>query len=277
MKKLIYKLLPYIFCVFIGFLLFFFQYFIHNHDIQNLVLNVAAGFISVSCVFLSYEIAKFIIERKMRNRIIVYVQYHIEKSLFIFLKYFFAWFYPSERNTIILSDDRLEALFSLNSQKLEKFFMERKMLGFFIYKNIAPQIEDMASIIKNPNLNIYMTPNEMVHFMDILRNLTLVRQEILEFMPEDNDTRFIIKNDPNPNNHELELFHNNVKIDSANFDMQNMDKDKLLQYFRVPTENIELLSNQIASLLNDIFAILNIMDIDFWKEELPYGLKNNIV
>ena len=274
MKKLMFKLLPYIVCVIIGFTLFFIQFFIDNFDIQNLVLNVAAGFISVSCVFLSYELAKFFIERKMRNKIITYMQYHIENSLFVIVKYFFAWFYPTERNTIILTDDRLDMLFSLNQQMLEKFFMERKMLGFFIYKNITPVIEEMVGVIKNPNLNIYMTPNEMVHFMDILRNITLIRQEILDFMPEDMDTRFVIKKDPNPNNHQLELFNKNIKIDYAEFETNDMDNEKLLQYFRVPTENIELLSSQIAWLLKDIYEIIDIMDIDFWKEEYAYGIKN---
>ena len=271
MRKLMLKLLPYIICVFTGVLIFFVERFTLNPDVQNLVLNISSGLISVPFVFISYELVKNITERKLRSRINTYIKFHIEKSLFGLLKYFYAWFYPTEKNSIIMTDAKLNTLFDLDLGRLERFFMERKMLGFFIYKNIAPLIDEMSAVIQNPNLNYYISSEEMVHFMDILRNINLIKKATLEFISEDSDTRFVIKDDPNPHNSELELFNKDIKIDVGEFG--DIEREKLLEYFRVPTENIEILSKQILAFLNDTEIILELMNIDFWSEDYPYDLK----
>lgn len=274
MRKLMLRLLPYIICVLTGIVIFFVERFTLNPDVQNLVINISSGLISVPFVFISYELVKNITERKLRARINTYIKYHIEKSLFGLLKYFYAWFYPTEKNAIIITDAKLETLFDLDIARLERFFMERKMLGFFIYKDITPLIEEMSAVIKNPNLNAYISSDEMVHFMDIFRNITLIKKATLEFISEDNDTRFEIKNDPNPHNSELELFNNDIKIDVGEFG--DIEREKLLEYFRVPTENIEILSKQILAFLNDTETILELMNIDFWSEDYPYNLKKSL-
>lgn len=274
MRKLILRLLPYVICVLTGIVIFFVERFTLNPDVQNLVLNISSGLISVPFVFISYELVKNVTERKLRARINTYIKFHIEKSFFGILKYFYAWFYPTEKNPIVITDAKLDTLFDLEIGRLERFFMERKMLGFFIYKNINPLIDEMRSVIENPNLNIYISSEEMVHFMDILRNINLVKKATLEFIAEDSDTRFVIKNDPNPHNTELELFNKDIKIDVGEFG--DIEREKLLEYFRVPTENIEVLSKQILALLNDIEVILEIMNIDFWSEDYPYDLKKSL-
>ena len=274
MQKLILRLLPYVICVLTGIVIFFVERFTLNPDVQNLVLNISSGLISVPFVFISYELVKNFTERKLRARINTYIKYHIEKSFFGILKYFYAWFYPTEKNTIIITDAKLDTLFDLDIGRLERFFMERKMLGFFIYKNISSLIDEFRSVIENPNLNTYISSEEMVHFMDILRNINLVKKATLEFIAEDSDTRFVVKNDPNPHNTELELFNKDVKIDVGEFG--DIEREKLLEYFRVPTENIEVISKQILALLNDIEKILELMNIDFWSEDYPYDLKKSL-
>lgn len=274
MRKLLLRLLPYIICVLTGIVIFFVERFTLNPDVQSLVLNISSGLISVPFVFISYELVKNFTERKLRARINTYIKYHIEKSFFGILKYFYAWFYPTEKNPIIITDAKLDTLFDLEIGRLERFFMERKMLGFFIYKNITPLIDEIRSVVENPNLNIYISSEEMVHFMDILRNINLVKKATLEFIAEDSDTRFVVKNDPNPHNTELELFNKDIKIDVGEFG--DIEKEKLLEYFRVPTENIEIISKQILALLNDIEVILEIMNIDFWSEDYPYDLKKSL-
>lgn len=237
-----------------------------------MVINISSGLISVPFVFISYELVKNITEQKIRARITGYIKFHVEKSLFGMLKYFYTWFFPTEKVAIILTDAKLNFLFDMETLKIERFFMERKMLGFFVYKDISSFIEELSSIIKNPNINSYISTDEMVRFMDILRNITLIKKETLDFINEDKDTRFTIKNDPNPNNSKLTLTNGNIQIDSGEFG--NLDKEKLTEYFRVPTEDIELVAKQIHELLFNIEEILEIMNIDFWNENYPYDIKN---
>lgn len=272
MQRLFLKILPYIICILTGIIVFLFEKFTIDPDIKNMVINISSGLISVPFVFISYELVKNITEQKIRARITGYIKFHVEKSLFGMLKYFYTWFFPTEKMAIILTDAKLNFLFDMETLKIERFFMERKMLGFFVYKDISSFIEELSSIIKNPNINSYISTDEMVRFMDILRNITLIKKETLDFINEDKDTRFTIKNDPNPNNSELTLTNGNIQIDSGEFG--NLDKEKLTEYFRVPTEDIELVAKQIHELLFNIEQILEIMNIDFWNENYPYDIKN---
>ena len=272
MQRLFLKILPYIICILTGIIVFLFEKFTIDPDIKNMVINISSGLISVPFVFISYELVKNITEQKIRARITGYIKFHVEKSLFGMLKYFYTWFFPTEKMAIILTDAKLNFLFDMETLKIERFFMERKMLGFFVYKDISSFIEELSSIIKNPNINSYISTDEMVRFMDILRNITLIKKETLDFINEDKDTRFTIKNDPNPNNSELTLTNGNIQIDSGEFG--NLDKEKLTEYFRVPTEDIELVAKQIHELLFNIEQILEMMNIDFWNENYPYDIKN---
>lgn len=272
MQRLFLKILPYIICILTGIIVFLFEKFTIDPDIKNMVINISSGLISVPFVFISYELVKNITEQKIRARITGYIKFHIEKSLFGMLKYFYTWFFPTEKVAIILTDAKLNFLFDMETLKIERFFMERKMLGFFVYKDISSFIEELSSIIKNPNINSYISTDEMVRFMDILRNITLIKKETLDFINEDKDTRFTIKTDPNPNNSKLTLTNGNIQIDSGEFG--NLDKEKLTEYFRVPTEDIELVAKQIHELLFNIEEILEIMNIDFWNENYPYNIKN---
>lgn len=272
MQRLFLKILPYIICILTGIIVFLFEKFTIDPDIKNMVINISSGLISVPFVFISYELVKNITEQKIRARITGYIKFHVEKSLFGMLKYFYTWFFPTEKVAITLTDAKLNFLFDMETLKIERFFMERKMLGFFVYKDISSFIEELGSIIKNPNINSYISTEEMVHFMDILRNITLIKKETLDFINEDKDTRFTIKTDPNPNNSKLTLTNGNIQIDSGEFG--NLDKEKLTEYFRVPTEDIELVAKQIHELLFNIEQILEIMNIDFWNENYPYDIKN---
>ncbi len=272
MQRLFLKILPYIICILTGIIVFLFEKFTIDPDIKNMVINISSGLISVPFVFISYELVKNITEQKIRARITGYIKFHVEKSLFGMLKYFYTWFFPTEKMAIILTDAKLNFLFDMETLKIERFFMERKMLGFFVYKDISSFIEELSSIIKNPNINSYISTDEMVRFMDILRNITLIKKETLDFINEDKDTRFTIKTDPNPNNSKLTLTNGNIQIDSGEFG--NLDKEKLTEYFRVPTEDIELVAKQIHELLFNIEQILEIMNIDFWNENYPYDIKN---
>lgn len=272
MQRLFLKILPYIICILTGIIVFLFEKFTIDPDIKNMVINISSGLISVPFVFISYELVKNITEQKIRARITGYIKFHVEKSLFGMLKYFYTWFFPTEKVAIILTDAKLNFLFDMETLKIERFFMERKMLGFFVYKDISSFIEELSSIIKNPNINSYISTDEMVRFMDILRNITLIKKETLDFINEDKDTRFTIKTDPNPNNSKLTLTNGNIQIDSGEFG--NLDKEKLTEYFRVPTEDIELVAKQIHELLFNIEEILEIMNIDFWNENYPYDIKN---
>lgn len=272
MQKFYLRILPYIISTIVGILIFIGINYIENPDWKDLTLNISAGLISIPLIFIFYELIKELSEKKIKNKIRNYINFHTEKSLFALLKYLYNWFFPLQKTPIIMDDNKIQRLIDLSSQDIELILTEKTLLGFFIYKDISDTITTISTIIKNNNLNEYITNNEMIHFMDILRNITLIKKETLEFIPIGKNKLLKIKNDNNPHNQELELFYKTIKLDSYIF--KEIDKTKLLEYFKVPTETIELISHQIYDLINDINDLIKIMEIDFWKEKNPYGIKS---
>lgn len=271
MQKFYLRILPYFISVIVGILIFLGVDYISPQNWQDLLINISAGLISVPFIFICYEFIKDISERKIRTKIRNYINFHTEKNVFVFLKYFYNWFFPTQKTPLIMNENKIQQLIDLTPNDIEQILTEKTLLGFFIYKDISENISNLSSIIKNQNLNTYLTDKEMIHFMDILRNITLVKREILEFIPMGKNKNLKIKSDNNPINPELELFYKTIKLDASSFN--NIEKTKLLEYFKVPTESIELISHQIYNLLDDIKDLIMIMEIDFWKEEGPYGIK----
>ena len=272
MQKFYLRTLPYFISVIVGIIIFLTVDYVSTKNWQDLAINVSAGLISVPLIFICYELIRDISEKKIRTKIRNYINFHTEKNTFAFLKYFYNWFFPTQKSQLIMNENKVQQLIDLTPNDIEQILTEKTLLGFFIYKDISENISNLNSIIKNQNLNNYLTDREMIHFMDILRNITLIKREILDFIPIGKNKNLKIKSDNNPINQELELFYKNTKIDASIFN--NIEKAKLLEYFKVPTESIELISNQISNLLNDIKDLIMIMEIDFWKEEAPYGIKS---
>lgn len=271
MQKLYLRILPFFISSFVGILIFVMVDYIADVNWQNLILNIAAGLISVPFIFICYELVREVSEKKIKTKIRNYINFHTEKILFSFLKYIYCWFFPTQKTPILLDENKIQKLYDVSAYDFEKMLTEKTLLGFFIYKNIDDKILGLGSVIKNANLNQYITDDEMIRFMDILRNITLIKKSVLSFLLLGKNKVLRVRADDNPHSSELELFYRNVKVDFGNFD--NVDKSKLLEYFKVPTESVELLSHQLYDLISDIKELVKIMEIDFWREEYPYGIK----
>ncbi len=271
MQKFYLRILPYVISLFVGALIFGIVDYISNPDWQNLILNISAGLISVPFIFICYELVKSISEQKIKTKVRTYVTYHSTKGFLSFLKYFYTWFFPTKNKSITLTDENIEKILNLTISDIEKMLSEKILLGFFIYKDISEDIRSLSAIVKNNNLTEYITDTEMIHIINILQNITLIRREIIDFMVVGKDKTLKIKKDNNPHNFELKLFYKNTRIDNGFFD--NSTSERLLEYFKVPTETIEILSNQIHNLISDIKVLMEIMKINFWNNIYFYENK----
>ena len=264
MQKFYLRVLPYVISLFVGILIFGIVDYVSNPDWQNLILNISAGLISVPFIFICYEFVKNLSERKIKTKVRTYVTYHSQKVFLSFIKYFYTWFFPTKNQSINLDENDTQRMLNLSLSDIEKMLSEKMLLGFFIYKDINEDIRSLSAIVKNNNLTEYVTDTEMIHIINVLRNITIIRREILDFIVIKKERSFKLKRNDNPHNFELKLYYKNVKIDSGLFD--NASTDKLLEYFKVPTETIEVLSNQIFDLLSDIKILIALMEINFWDD-----------
>ena len=261
MQKFYLRLLPYVISLLVGIFIFGIVDYVNNPDWQNLILNVSAGLISVPFIFICYEFVKNFSERKIKRKIRVYVTYHSRKIFLVFLKYFYTWFFPTKNQNINMDDIAVDKILSVSLNDIEKMLSEKTLLGFFIYNDISEDIKSLSSIVRNNNLTEYISDTEMIRIINILRNITFIRREIINFVVVGKAKFLKVKKDDNPHNFELKLYYKNMRIDNGLFN--NTVKDKLLEYFKVPTESVELLSNQIYDLLSDIKVLMEAMEIDF--------------
>ncbi len=271
MQKFYLRVLPYIISLLVGAFIFGIVDYVNNPDWQNLILNIAAGLISVPFIFICYEFVKNISERKIKTKIRIYFVYHSRKVFLSFLKYFYTWFFPTKNQNINVDEVAVNRILNLSLYDIEKMLSEKSLLGFFIYKDISEDVKSFSSIVKNNNLTEYISDTEMIHIINILRNITLIRREILDFVVVGKARFLKIKKDENPHNFELKLYYKSMRIDNGLFD--NTATNKLLEYFKVPTETIELLSNQIYDLLSDIKVLMELMKIDFWDDSYLFENK----
>ncbi len=255
MKNLFEKLLPYILGLFLGGGGFILIEVLSGGALKLFIVNIAASLIAISIIFISYETISHFSEAKMRNKIRKYVIFNMEKSFFVFIRYFYTWFYGDQKTPLFLDDKKINDLLSLLQNDIEHILAEKRLMGFFIYKNITGNIDFFAGIIKNPNLNKYVTDDEMLRLMDIYGNVS----------------DFILKKDDNPNSPLLGLYYDDVKIDSGLFN--ETEQKKLLLYLKPATEHIELIASQLVQLFKDIQYVIDLMSIDFWEENYAYGIK----
>ena len=268
MQRFYLRLLPYLISLFVGVLIFAVVDYITNPDLQNLVLNISAGLISVPFIFICYEFVKNFSEKKIKNKIRMYIKYHSERFFLAFIKYFYCWFFPTKNTSITVDENMIDKVLSLSFDSIEKMLTEQGLLGFFIYKDVSEDVKSFSSIVKNNNLTEYVSDVEMIHMIDMLRNITLIRKEILDFMAVGKEKSLKITKNENPHNFELMLFSKNVKIDNGMFD--SAVNDRLLEYFKVPTEMIEILSHQIFDFISDTKILSEMMKIDFENDDYLY-------
>lgn len=263
MNILCWRLLPYIICITSGILVFNLVEETSSQNLKIMILGMSTSLISLPIVFMCYELVKYFANRKIRKEIREYIKIHTGKSLFALLRYFYCGFFQTTKELIILNPENVAILFSLNKEALERFFYENKLLGFTIYKNIDLDLIDLYNMVRSNNLTSHISNNEMLLFINILKNLDIVRKLTINFISEETSHNFKIERDRHPNNPQLELYYKDIRIDYGMFN--DAKDDRLLKYYKVPTEMIEDLSTKIAIILYNTKKLIEKLDINFWN------------
>ena len=125
MQKLYLRTLPYFISVLVGIAIFLAVDYVSTQNWQDLAINVSAGLISVPLIFICYELVRDISEHKIRTKIRNYITFHTEKNLFIFLKYFYNWFFPTQKTPLIMNENKIQQLIDLMPSNIEQILTEK--------------------------------------------------------------------------------------------------------------------------------------------------------
>ncbi|MDR1693944.1 MAG: hypothetical protein LBR70_01960 [Lactobacillaceae bacterium] len=176
MKTFILRVTPYVIALFAGIVIYLCaQYIVKDDGLNNLIINVASGLVSVPLVFICYEVVDEICNRNLKNTLL--------SQLVFELNYFIIDIINDVKNSMSITEE-------LNEDNLEQFLdMEKKD----IRKNmkIKPELAETLKGYKNQitNLlykdsNMSVLPNEQIRdLLRIAKKLGIISKE-LEVYPK---------------------------------------------------------------------------------------------
>lgn len=162
MKKLLIKVLPFLVAFITGILMYIVTVkLIKDSGLNNLLINIASGLISIPLVFIFYDVINIITSRKLHNSIFESVTFEINTQLFELIRFICSLLQISvPENTSDLDDflelDNNEILhkLTLTNTQIQTLEEIKKQLLTIIHKQTTleilseQQISAILSIIK---------------------------------------------------------------------------------------------------------------------------------
>ena len=162
MKKLVIKILPFLVAFGVGIILYIVtDRFISNVGLNNLLMNVAAGLVSIPLVFIFYDVINKITSRNLHNSLFESVTVEINTQLTDLIRELSHLVGKEEPDTISALDDFLELehneiyqMLKLNKGDIQILDEIKKQLVFEIHKTDTfdilseKQIESILNIVK---------------------------------------------------------------------------------------------------------------------------------
>jgi|SRR3989344_3942314 len=255
-SRFIFKSLPYLVSFLIG-IIFYFLSGIFTLRFQNLLVNLSSVLISISIVFLSYEIIKELVERKLNKRVYNYAKWKIDSTLLSIMGQL------TKRVSQIDDKTNMRELgFYLNRNELSNKIRESKYVGFQVLKKFDIDYSDLKNLLENPFILSKMTNREIISILEIIRRL-----EIFEGVLQ--TEKLFLKTNEVSNSYSISKMVNTAdqpsslsfylifrKADkSSTFDFGYFDfsnEMELLNIFRVNENHLAKYSDSIFSLLREI-------------------------
>jgi len=258
LKRIILKSLPYLISFLIG-IIFYFLSGIFTLRFQNLLINLSSVLISISIVFLSYEIIKELVDRKLNKRVYNYAKWKIDRVLLSIM--------GQLTKRISQIDDKThmrELGFYLSKDELSNKIQGSKCLGFQILKKFDIDYSVLKELLENPFILSKMTNQEIISILEIIRKLEIF-EEVLqtkELFLKTNEVNnlFLISKRRNINESNQSsyldfylIFRKSDKSSIFDFGYFNFsNENELLNIFRVNEKYLVKYSNSIFSLLREI-------------------------
>ena len=258
LQRTVLKSLPYLISFLIGVMLYFLSE-IFNLRFQNLLINLSSVLISISIVFLSYEIIKELVERKLNKRVYNYAKWKIDSALLSVMGQLTKRISPIDDKTFMR-----ELGFYLSKDELSNKIQKSKYFGFQVLKEFDVDYSVLKELLENPFILSKMTNKEIISILEIIRKLEvfedLLQTKELFLKTNEMNNSFLISKRKNSNESNQVLPLNFYLIfrksdKSSVFDFGYFDystENELLNLFKINEKYLVKYSNSIFNLLREI-------------------------
>jgi len=260
MKKFIIKTFPYLISIIFAIL---FSYIGFNQTIdylKSLCMSISATLLGIPIVFLFFDVAKSISERKLSKNVFGYIKMQTDTLLLELMNRAVKLIYPYESPQT--STETINSALNLTKESLSNFLKNNKHIGFTFQNDLKVFEEKFRS-----HLNFALSTNYLN--VDMLHALTEIGKSIRSFIYYSENTK------------NLFLVHNNTAnytiINASELDKNNPDNTYLLMETLNKNESKVVDSgiftqNKIKSLLN--YHDINPKHLPQYTDELFQLLKN---
>lgn len=185
MKKLFTKILPFLVAFLSGIILYLLtDKFISDVGLNNLLINVASGLVSIPLVFIFYDVINKITSRKLHNTLFESVSVDINNQLTLLIDFICDLLQMKKPETLSELDDFLELENSEIYQKLQIKPIDEQVL-----RDIKTEL---TNIIHKPSTFEILTEKQISSLLNIVKEITFLIKNLNSFVDKKGKHKKII-------------------------------------------------------------------------------------
>jgi len=285
--KIILKFLPYIISIVVGVIFYSLSKSLQE-NIGELFVNISTAFFAIPLIFLFYQLISNLSRKELNKEMFDYVKMKIDRELISITNNMQKILYFPKGG---VSEREFNDLVSLEKKELKKIISEKEYLGFQLFKKWDGTENNLHDILKD-NYTFKILEDEqiisVILIIKALRHLESVQKINDLFLRENRENKFYkiesgvdvdAKNTWFPEKHLLLL--EPIKNRQGLFSIKdfgyfyNYDIEKLLGYFSMNNEYVDVYTNAIFSLIEGIKNWLQLTGKEFVVDTKMFKLRRN--
>lgn len=262
MRRAFWKIIPYVSLIVFSIIFFCLSIrFSRFTSFENWLLSISANLFSVLLIYFLYEIIKAKSQKELNKEIFYYAKSYIDGDVLSILMNLTKLLYGVEKGIQL---NRPIDLKKASKEYIQDILKEKKIMGFQLFKIWVESLKNFSKILENNFILNRLNDAHILILIKIINSLrrienVLVRENVADALEEKLDpedykvikgTKINIENTEFPSRYLLLKRLEKDKFVVKDFgDFREEDKGKLLTYYKIKPEKLDLVSSSIFNTL----------------------------
>lgn len=286
MKKFVLKALPYLVSISAGFIFYLLGELLQENT-RGFFINISATFFAIPLIYLFYQLVDSFSHKKLNKEIFDYAKMQVDREILSILNQAYKIIYSLEEKEF--SRKTINNLLSLKKEEIKKIVSKKEYLGFQIFKEWEVSENELHQILKNSYVLERLEDEQIIDIILVMKDLKHLEgiQRIKDLYLETNKkvnsykvvsgTKINERNIKFPDRYLLlkNLGDNNFLVEDFG-DFRPYNIEKLLHFFIVNKEFLEIYSDALFGLMKDINSWLDLTGREFVIDTRMFKLGQKI-
>ena len=256
MREIYYKIIPFLSSLLLGILFLVFSFYLNN-KFQNFVQGISASLIAIPFVFLGYGCVRHISQKHLKHELFEFAKMQIDTELIGILHNFYKIFFSLESK---IDTDLLERMIHIKRNALYSHLSSHEFLGFQINKSFRIRLSKIDTILHNGYFLKYVDDDQIIALIRLYRTLNAwnallsqLHEECFYCSGKSTDEYQIVSSSEKCNRLILLKKRDETTGVVCDFrDFENFDDEKLLCFYKIKPDFLQLFTNYIVELFENI-------------------------